>query len=62
MDLDKCLQLVTLLGAFAALWLRMEHRLTRVEDKVHERYRDKKAVESRLTTVEKWLPKPPAES
>jgi hypothetical protein len=35
----------------------MEHRMTRVEDRVKERYREKKELEQRLTTIEKWLPK-----
>jgi len=38
------------------MWLRLEHRLTRVEERVQERYRDKKALNDRLEQVEKWLP------
>lgn len=57
LDLKACLELVVALGAIAALWLRLEHRLTRVEDRVQERYRDKKALNDRVERVEKWLPK-----
>lgn len=46
------LQLVIILGAVAALWVRMEVRITGVEDRVHERYRDKKAIEERLKSLE----------
>ncbi len=56
-DLKACLELVVALGAIGAMWLRLEHRLTRVEDRVQERYRDKKAVTERIENVEKWLPK-----
>ena len=56
-DLKGCIELIIALGAVVAMWLRMEHRLTRVEDRVQERYRDKKAVNERIENVEKWLPK-----
>ena len=56
-DLKACIELIIALGAVVAMWLRMEHRLTRVEDRVQERYRDKKAVNERIENVEKWLPK-----
>ena len=39
------------------MWIRLEHRLTRVEGRIQERYRDKKAVNERIENVEKWLPK-----
>jgi uncharacterized membrane protein YqgA involved in biofilm formation len=57
MDWKACLELIVALGAIVAMWLRLEHRLTRVESRVQERYRDKKAVEERFAMVEKWLPK-----
>ena len=56
-DWKACLELIFALGAIAAMWLRLEHRLTRVEDRVQERYRDKKEVSDRIGKVEKWLPK-----
>ena len=56
-DVKACIELIIALGAVVAMWLRMEHRLTRVEDRVQERYRDKKAVNERIENVEKWLPK-----
>ena len=46
------LQLLALLAALTAMWIRMEVRITRVEDRVRERYRDKKAIEDRLTKLE----------
>jgi ribosome-associated translation inhibitor RaiA len=55
-DVKACLELILALGAIAAMWLRLEHRLTRVEDRVQERYRDKKAVSDRIEKVERWLP------
>jgi ribosome-associated translation inhibitor RaiA len=55
-DLKACLELIVALGAIAAMWARLEHRLTRVEDRVQERYRDKKAVSDRIEKVERWLP------
>jgi hypothetical protein len=57
MDINECVQLLVPLGSVAALWLRMEHRLTRVEDKVKERYSEKKTLLERLDKIEKWLPK-----
>jgi hypothetical protein len=48
-------ELATLLG-MVGIWLRLERRLTKVEDRVQERYRDKKATEERLERIEKWLP------
>jgi hypothetical protein len=56
-DWRACLELIVALGAIAAMWIRLEHRLTRVEDRVQERYRDKKAVTDRFEKVESWLPK-----
>lgn len=56
-DLKACLELIVALGVQGAMWLRMEHRLTRVEGRVQERYRDKQAVNDRIAKVEKWLPK-----
>jgi len=56
-DTKACLELVVALGAIAAMWIRMEHRLTKVEDRIQERYRDKKAVNERIENVEKWLPR-----
>jgi hypothetical protein len=61
MDLNECVKLILGSAAVVALWLRFEHRLTRVEDKVQERYRDKKQTESRFSTIEKWLPQKPNE-
>jgi hypothetical protein len=61
MSIDQCLQLLVPLGAVVSLWLRLEHRLTRVEDKVKERYRDRQELQGRIANVEKWLPKPPTE-
>ena len=46
------LQLVALLAAVAALWVRIEVRLTGIQDRVQERYRDKKAIEERLKKLE----------
>ena len=61
MNVDTCVQLLVPLGAVAAMWLRMEHRITRVEDRVKERYRDKQALDARITNVEKWLPQKTSE-
>lgn len=55
-DLKACIELIGALAAIGAMWLRLEHRLTRVEDRVQERYRDKKAVSDRIEKVERWLP------
>lgn len=57
MDSGVCIQLLGSVGAVIAMWLRLEHRLSRVEGRVQERYRDKKATEDRIEKVEKWLPK-----
>jgi len=56
-DPRTCIELIIALGAIAAMWIRLEHRLTRVEGRIQERYRDKKAVNERIENVEKWLPK-----
>jgi hypothetical protein len=56
-DFKACLELIGALAFISAMWIRIEHRLTRVEDRVQERYRDKKAVNERIEQVEKWLPK-----
>ena len=56
MSAEFCVQAIISLGAVVAMWLRLERRLTRVEDRVQERYRDKKAVNERIDTIEKWLP------
>jgi len=55
-DWKACLELIIALGAIVAMWIRLEHRLTQVEDRVQERYRDKKEVSDRIQKVERWLP------
>lgn len=55
-DLKACIELIGALGFITLMWIRIEHRLTRVEDRVQERYRDKKAVSDRIGKVERWLP------
>lgn len=57
MDTKACLELVIALGAVGGMWLRIEHRLTKIEGRVQERYRDKKADTDRIEKIEKWLPK-----
>lgn len=53
---NECsVELATLLG-MVGIWLRLERRLTKVEDRVQERYRDKKATEERIDRIERWLP------
>lgn len=59
MGTTNCIEIVVGLMGLVGIWLRLEHRLTRVEDRVRERYRDKKAMEQRVETVERWLPKQP---
>ena len=56
-DLKACLELIVALGAVAAMWIRLERRLTQVEDRIKERYRDKKNVSDRIEKIERWLPK-----
>lgn len=56
MDTGVCVQVIVSLSAVGAMWVRMERRLTRLQDRVQERYRDKKATEQRIERVEKWLP------
>lgn len=55
-DAKFCLELIIALAAVAGMWLRLEHRLTKIEGRVQERYRDKKATEERIEKVERWLP------
>jgi uncharacterized membrane protein YqgA involved in biofilm formation len=57
MDWHGCLELIVALGVIVGIWLRLEHRLTRVESRVQERYRDKRATDERFQVIEKWLPK-----
>jgi hypothetical protein len=56
-DWKACLELIIALGAIAAMWIRLEHRLTQVESSVKERYRDKRDVSDRIGKIERWLPK-----
>jgi len=56
-DAKFCLELIIALAAIAVMWIRIEHRLTKIEGRVQERYRDKKAEIDRLAQIEKWLPK-----
>jgi uncharacterized membrane protein YciS (DUF1049 family) len=56
-DVKFCLELIVALAAVGAMWLRMEIRLTRLGERVQERYRDKAAEISRIEKIEKWLPK-----
>lgn len=53
---DVCFEAVATFGGLVAMWLRFERRLTKIEGRVIERYRDKKATEERIARVEKWLP------
>jgi len=57
MDTRLCLQLIVALAGIVGIWLRMEKRMTRIEDRVRERYRDKAAVNERFGEIERWLPK-----
>jgi hypothetical protein len=56
MSTEFCLQLIVALGAIVLVWVRLERRLTRIEDRVRERYRDKQAVTDRFESIERWLP------
>jgi len=56
-DVKACLELIVALGLVVAMWIRLERRMTRIEDRVHERYRDKKENNERLKKIENWLPK-----
>ena len=55
-DAKFCLELISALGLVVVMWIRLERRLTKIEDKVQERYRDKAALRTELDDIKKWLP------
>lgn len=56
-NLLACAKCIIPVAAVVIAWLRIEKRLSKIEGRVQERYRDRKEVTDRLSAVEQWLPK-----